>query len=155
MSTRRFSTGLLILSLIAIAGVASAQTWSADQQEIWRIEEQQWKMSKDKDLTWIEKLVHPNISAWEVGRPAPQNRASLTRWARFSDASGTILEQEIFPISITVTGNVAVAQYTYMTVRENYKKDREAATGRWTDVFIKDGGRWQFIAWAGGDDPKK
>ena len=155
MPTRRFSTGLFILGLVAVSGVASAQTWSADQQEIWRIEQQQWQMSKDKDLTWIEKLVHPNISTWEVGRPAPQNKASLTRWARFTDASGTILEQEIFPISITVTGNVAVAQYTYMTVRENYKKDREAATGRWTDVFIKDGGRWQFIAWAGGDDPKK
>ena len=155
MSTRRFPAGLLVLSLVAIAGVASAQTWSADQQEIWRVEEQQWKMSKDKDLTWIDKLVHANISAWEVGRPAPQNKASLTRWARFSDASSTILEQEIFPISITVTGNVAVAQYTYMVVRENYKKDREASTGRWTDIFVKDGGRWQFIAWAGGDDPKK
>ena len=112
-------------------------------------------MSKDKDITWIEKLTHPNISAWEAGRPAPQNRASLTRWARFNDASSTILEQEIYPISVTVTGNVAVAQYTYMVVRENYKKDRETSTGRWTDVLIKDGGRWVFIGWAGGDDPKK
>jgi len=155
MSTRCFSKGLLVLSLVAIAGVASAQTWTPDQQEIWRIEDLQWKMSMDKDATWIEKLVHPNISSWEVGRPAPQNRASLTRWTRFNDASSTILEQEIFPISVTITGNVAVAQYTYMIVRENYKKEREASTGRWTDILIKDGGRWQFIAWAGGDDPKK
>ncbi len=155
MSTRRILTGLLVLSLVAIAGVASAQTWTPDQQEIWRVEDLQWKMSMDKDATWIEKLVHPNISSWEVGRPAPQNRASLTRWTRFNDASSTILEQEIFPISVTITGNVAVAQYTYMIVRENYKKEREASTGRWTDILIKDGGRWQFIAWAGGDDPKK
>ena len=28
-------------------------------------------------------------------------------------------------------------------------------TGRYTDVFIKEGGRWLFITWAGGDDPKK
>lgn len=27
--------------------------------------------------------------------------------------------------------------------------------GRYTDVFVKDGGRWQFLAWTGGDDPKK
>ena len=27
--------------------------------------------------------------------------------------------------------------------------------GRYTDVFVKDGGRWLFIAWTGGDEPKK
>jgi hypothetical protein len=56
---------------------------------------------------------------------------------------------------VTITGNVAVAQYRYRVVSENYKKERETVTGRWTDVFIKEGGRWLFIAWAGGDDPKK
>jgi hypothetical protein len=155
MSSRRFPLGLLLLLLVVLAGVASAQTWSSEQQELWRFEELQWKMSMDKDISWIDKMVHPNISSWEVGRPAPQNKASLTRWARFSDAGSTILEQEIFPISATITGNVAVMQYTYMIVRENYKKDRETSTGRWTDILMKDGGRWMFIAWAGGDDPKK
>ena len=24
-----------------------------------------------------------------------------------------------------------------------------------TDVFVEDGGRWLFLAWTGGDDPKK
>jgi hypothetical protein len=155
MSTRRFSPGLFLLLLAIFAGVASAQTWSPEQQELWRFEELQWKMSMDKDLTWIDKMVHPNMSAWEVGRPAPQNKASVTRWSRFSAASETILEQEIFPISATITGNVAVMQYTYVIVRENYKKDRETSTGRWTDILIKDGGRWMFIGWAGGEDPRK
>jgi hypothetical protein len=155
MSFIRFSLGLLFVALVAFTGVASGQTWSPEQQEIWRFEELQWKMSKDKDISWIDKMVHANISTWEAGRPAPQGKASLTRWVRYADASSTILEQEIFPISATITGNVAVAQYTYLIVRENYKKDRETATGRWTDILIKEGGRWQFIAWAGGDDPKK
>jgi hypothetical protein len=154
MGSRRFSTSLFLLLLVAGAGAASAQTWSPEQQELWRFEDLQWKMSMDKDISWIDKMVHPNISVWEVGRPAPQNKASVTRWSRFSNASSTILEQEIFPISATITGNVAVMQYTYVMVRENYKKDRETATGRWTDVLIKDGGRWMFIGWAGGDDPK-
>jgi hypothetical protein len=28
-------------------------------------------------------------------------------------------------------------------------------TGRYTDVLVKENGRWLFIAWAGGDDPEK
>lgn len=85
----------------------------------------------------------------------PQNKASLTRWNRYGDSNSTILEQELFPISITITGNTAVVQYRYMIARENYKKERQTVSGRYTDVLIKEGGKWMFIAWAGGDDPKK
>ena len=108
-----------------------------------------------KDLTWIDKMVHPNVSYWDADRPAPQNKASLSRWSRYTTANSTILEQEIIPISMTITGNVAVAQYRYVRARENYKKEREMVTGRYTDVLMKEGGRWLFLAWAGGDDPKK
>jgi hypothetical protein len=73
MAVQRFSVTFLSLALAAFAGAAAAQTWSPDQQEIWRFEEQQWKMAKDKDLTWIDKMVHPNVSYWDVDRPAPQN----------------------------------------------------------------------------------
>jgi hypothetical protein len=155
MSTSRLSQLLLSVCMMMLSGIASAQAWNAEQQEIWRLEELQWKMSMEKDHSWIEKMVHPNISYWESDKPTPQNKASLQRWNRYSAGNGSTLEQELFPISITVTGNVAVIQYRYITARENLKKDRETVNGRYTDVMIKENGRWMFIAWAGGDDPKK
>jgi ketosteroid isomerase-like protein len=151
----RTPLGLLLLALVAHTGTASAQTWSPEQQEIWRLEDQSWKMGAAKDLTWIDTMVHPNISFWEISSPAPQNKASLSRWAKYGSTASTVLEYEIFPISVTITGNVAVAQYSYLVASENYKKERETVTGRWTDVFIKEDGRWLFIAFAGGEDPKK
>lgn len=154
MSIRRFAL-IVPLGLAALASAASAQTWSAAQQEVWKLEEEQWQMAKDKDLSWIEKMVHANLSYWDSDQIAPQNKASLTRWNRYSSANSTVLEQEIFPISMTITGNIAVAQYRYTIARENYKKERETVSGRYTDVLMKDGARWMFIAWAGGDDPKK
>ena len=33
-------------------------------------------------------------------------------------------------------------------------KERETVTSRYTDVLINEGGRWLFIAWAGGDDTR-
>ena len=142
-------------ALAGFAGGAAAQTWSAEQQEIWQVEQQQWKMAAAKDLSWIDTMVHPNMRYWETGDPMPRDRASLKRWARLSNENGTVLEQEIFPISATITGNVAVVQYHYMIARENHKKERETVTGHYTDVLIKENGKWLFIAWAGGDDPKK
>ncbi len=147
----------LILVSIAVclfSSIASAQTWTAEEQEIWRLEEQQWKMGAAKDASWIETMTHPRISVWQAEDPMPSGKASLVRWTRYADTNTTVLEQEIFPISVTITGDVAVAHYRYRTAFENYKKEREMVTGRYTDVFIKEGNRWLFITWTGGDDPQ-
>lgn len=155
MITPKYSLTAVAVALCAFAGAALADAGSADQQEIWKVEHQQWQMAATKDDSWIESLLHPNLRYWETGTPMPRDRASLKHWSRYGNDSGTVLEWEIFPISATITGNVAVVQYNYMMARENLKKEREMVTGHYTDVLMKDGGKWLFIAWAGGDDPKK
>ena len=147
--------GSVLLAIVAHTSNVLAQTWTPDQQELWRLEEQQWNMAAAKDPSWIETMVHPNISYWGTDQPGPQNKASLARWAKYNYANSTVLEQELFPISMTITGNVAVVHYRYRVAVENYKKERETVTGRYTDVLVKEGNRWLFITWAGGDDPKK
>jgi len=108
-----------------------------------------------KDSSWIAKVVHPNLSYRERDTPAPQDQASLALWDRYNNANFAVLNQELFPISITITGNIAVVQYRYLTPPANHEKEHEMVTGRWTDVLVKDGGRWSFTAWADGDDPEK
>ena len=154
MSIRSVALCLTSLALAAFVSVAAAETWTAEQKEIWSFEEQQWKMAAAKDLSWIETMVHPSISYWETTQPMPRNKASLARWSKYDSTNSTVLEQELFPISATITGNIAVVHYRYQIARENYKKERETVTGRYTDILIKDNGRWQFLSWSGGDDPK-
>jgi ketosteroid isomerase-like protein len=155
MTKRVVLTGLWALAATMLSFGASAQNWNAEQQEIWNLELQQWKMAAAEDLSWIDSMVHPNLSYWESGQPMPQNLASLNRWNRYAAANGATLEQELMPISIAITGNVAVVNYYYQVAREDNDKKREMVTGRYMDVLMKDNGRWKFIAWAGGDDPKK
>jgi hypothetical protein len=96
------------------------------------------------ELSWIDTMVHQNLRFWETGAPMPRDKASLKHWSRFDADNGSTLEQELFPISATITGNIAVVQYKYMIARENNKKERETVTGHYTDVLVKDGGRWLF-----------
>ncbi len=155
MLNRMVAIAATVLALYAVVGTASAQEWSPEQQEIWKVEQQQWKMSAAKDQSWIDTMVHQNMRFWETGAPMPRDKASLKHWSRFDADNGSTLEQELFPISATITGNIAVVQYNYVIARENYKKERETVTGHYTDVLVKEGSRWLFLAWAGGDDPKK
>lgn len=155
MTGRVVSRGVIALAALLSSLGAAAQQWSAEQQAIWDLEQQQWKMAAAEDLSWTDSMVHPNLSYWETGQPMPQDLASLKRWNRYAAANGATLEQELMPISIVVTGNVAVVNYYYQVAREDNDKKREMVTGRYMDVLVKDNGRWKFIAWAGGDDPKK
>ena len=111
-------------------------------------------MAAAKDLSWIDTMVHSNVSFWDVDWPAPRNRASLSRWG-IRRQNNTTLEQELFLITIQITGPIAVVNYRYRLAMENFKKEREIVTGRYTDVLIRDGNRWLFITWSGGDDPKQ
>jgi hypothetical protein len=141
--------------LCGFAGPAAAETWNAAQQEVWNLEQQQWKMDSAKDTSWMDTMVHDNLRYWSTGDAVPRDKSSLKLWTRYNEQSSTTLVHELFPHSITITGNVAVVQYHYMVARENDKKERETATGQYTDVLIKEDGKWKFIAWAGGDLPKK
>jgi hypothetical protein len=149
----RKTFSLLCLALVAISAPIGAQTWNAEQQELWKMEDLQWKMNAAKDQSWIPKMVHPNMSAWENDSPSPQGVASLTKWNRHGNTQATTLEYEIYPLAATITGNIAVMQYTYRSATENSKKEHKYSNGRWTDVLIKENGTWKFITWAGGSDP--
>ena len=155
MSHRLACAALALGGVLTLASSASAQTWTAEQQEIWKFEQKQWQMEKDKDASWIETMVHPNLRYWGLGAPVPQDKASLARWNRYTSASSSVLEQELYPIAATITGDVAVVQYRYQIARENDKKERETVWGHYTDILIQETGKWLFIPWEGGDDPKK
>jgi hypothetical protein len=151
----RLTIGLLCAALAIGSTAAAAQSWTPEQQELWKLEELQWKMSAEKDLSWIPKMVHPRMSSWSNDRPAPSSYASLEKWDRYQSGESTTLVHEIYPIAATVTGNVAVMQYRYHVASENAKKERKETSGRWTDVLVKENGVWKFITWAGGADPEK
>jgi len=151
----RFTIGLLCAALAIASTTAAAQSWTPEQQELWKLEELQWKMGAEKDLSWIPKMVHPRMSAWSNDMPSPSTYASLEKWDRYESGESTTLVHEIYPIAATITGNVAVMQYRYHSASENAKKEHKSASGRWTDVLIKENGVWKFITWAGGADPEK
>ena len=115
-------------------------------------------MAKDKDLSWIpHKMVHPNLSYWGLNRQASAAEQgvahaleSLQQLQRHRPRTGALPH-----FGDDHPQHRSVHHPRYSIARENYKKERETFTGRYTDILVKEGGRWLFISSAGGDDPKK
>lgn len=65
---------------------------------------------------------------------------------------GRVVRYEIYPLSITINGNVAVAHYLYSTAYKPKNGEIEMSNGRYTDVLVRTEDGWKFLAWHGGDD---
>jgi ketosteroid isomerase-like protein len=148
--------GAVLVSMIAFVFPLSvaAQAWDSDQTEVWKTIVAQWEASQAKDLTWIENDLHPEFLGWSDENPMPSSKAAVQRWTGYSVENSTTLAQELYPVGIVVAGSTAVAHYFYSTAAEGRDGKRKTTHGRYTDVLIKQGDRWLFIAWRGGDDPK-
>jgi ketosteroid isomerase-like protein len=69
-------------------------------------------------------------------------RASLRNWKR--------IFHDVHPLAIDIHGDVAIVFYSFNTETEHPDGSRTTATGKWTDIFRKQGDRWLLIADAGG-----
>ena len=102
---------------------------------------------------WITTYVHEKALIWNNGRPMPRGKSSAQKWSRYGMENSTGLIQELYPVGIIVHDNTAVAHYFYSEAAEDRKDERKTVHGRYTDILVKEKGKWRFLAWRGGANP--
>jgi ketosteroid isomerase-like protein len=141
-------TGVFLLSLTS----AYAQESADDSANVWSVIEEEWNADEKGDKKWPDRLLTDDFSGWGKDSPAPRSKSSTKMWDRFSDELGEMLAHELYPLSIVVHGDVAVAHYLYSSAFQSKDGDIEMSNGRYTDVLVRSDDGWMFLTWHGGDD---
>ena len=138
--------------LFFFASGAAAQDNSQDAADVWAVIESEWNADENGDREWPEKLLVEEFSGWSKNAPVPRAKSSIKMWDRFNEQIGIPVAHELYPYTIVVKGDTAVAHYLYSSAFK--KKDGEIimSNGRFTDVLIRTDDGWKFLAWHGGDD---
>lgn len=145
--------GVVVAFVFLAPLTARAQEWSAEQQEVWKFVEESWVADTSEDVTWVERMVHPDFMGWGTSYPMPRDRETYSRWNRYSDEAANTLIYSVYPVAIVVEGNTAVALYYGSIVEEDVKGDRETSHFREVDVLVRENGEWKFLSWMGADEP--
>jgi ketosteroid isomerase-like protein len=122
--------------------------WSRDQREVWATVQELWRVSSTGDLESWFSMVSDDFRGWSIADPAPMDketaryRASLRVWKR--------IFYHVHPLAIDIHGDVAIVFYSFTTESEYPDGSRVTASGKWTDIFRKQGDRWLLIADSGG-----
>ena len=138
--------------LLVLAPAAFAQDTSDDEANVLLVIENVWDADQKGDQDRVDDLLADKFMGWAKGSPAPRSKNSTSAWARFGKQIGRIERYELYPLSIAVEGDVAVAHYLYSVAYKPKGDDVEMRNGRYTDVLVRTDDGWKFIAWHGGDD---
>lgn len=141
------------LSTLLLSGSAAlAQDSADDQAAVWATIEEVWSAEERGDESWVDTNLSADFVGWPDSSPAPRSKGSTRMWARFNSENSKGLAHELYPLSIIVHGDMAVAHYLYTMATQAKDKMIVTSNGRYTDVLVRDGSAWKFISWHGGDD---
>ena len=168
------TTAVLRIALLSVGlfsfGMLQAQdaelATTDESADVWAVVEAQWNAEEeggrgwinnllteeDGGESWIDELLAENFAGWSKDSPAPRSKSSVAMWDRFAATQGKMVAHELYPLSIIVHADVAIAHYLYTSANEDTDGKVEMSNGRFTDVLVRSEDGWQFIAWHGGDD---
>jgi Domain of unknown function (DUF4440) len=144
-----FSHGLLILLILCSANFAQTQKKSETKQskaeaELMKIERDIGEANIRRDKAYFERIEADEFIFTDSGggiTTKAEDVASLDEPAGEFKLVSYIVDE----MKVSVYGNTAVVTGRTTTVSRG--KDREVTNkSRFTDVFVKRGGRWQLVA---------
>ena len=147
-------TTRLVLVLLGslLISTTMAQDSSDDEAGVLLTIEREWEASREGNHDEVDDMLTQDFMGWGKSSPAPRTKKSNSQWRRFNVQMGSVVRYELYPLSITVHGDVAVAHYLYTTAFESKDGETEISNGRYTDVLVRTEDGWKFVAWHGGDD---
>jgi ketosteroid isomerase-like protein len=143
---------VLFASLVAACAPCGvlAQQWSAEQQEVWQSVEAYTEAFAQGELDEFLSYFHEDFTGWNIGDAVPRNKAFVEKAVSQAFLSQQMLWYHLTPLIIEVHGDVAVVHYYATWTRGGMDGTESTTTARWTDVLLKQGGRWVMIADHGG-----
>lgn len=120
------------------------EDWTAAQQEVLAFEE---ACVTTNNVDELNACFHEDFEGWGMDATVPTTKAD--RKGIFENGFASFDADVLLfkPLSVIVKGNMAVVNYLTVAKITNKATDEvNYETQRWTDVCLKDGGKWTWIA---------
>lgn len=146
-----YTAVILFLIMGLSSAPASAQEWSSEQKEVWKTVSDYWSVMAKGDVNGFIDYFHTDYSGWGYEMKVPSNKEDAKKWLTFGAQGKKILIYDIKPLSIRTMGDFAFVHYYFAMISESEGK-KKPTEGRWTDILVKEKGKWLLVGDHGGDE---
>ena len=146
--TRNLLAASAALFVMASAQIAAAQmpTWSPQQAEVWKFVEQSWVDDVAQNGKWPADYADPQMVTWSAEFAAPRGKDATVRWTKFQNSQGKVLQYELAPQTISLSGNTAVVTYALTIVAQRGTEKPDWGKEAIVETLVRSGGGWKFLA---------
>ena len=130
--------------IVSTPKFSSAQEWTKEQKEVLQATETMFKYWANRDIEKYMTCLHDDFTGWFATDPLPLDKTSLQKWESFNLKNSKILEYEVKPVAITVSGDIGLIHY-YLTVIREDDNVIKLVYSRWTDIYKKENDKWLNI----------
>ncbi|MDP2324142.1 MAG: nuclear transport factor 2 family protein [Gammaproteobacteria bacterium] len=124
---------------------------SPEQRDLWVRVCELWEQSRGRDRTLIGASIHPGYVGWDMSAEVPHNKAAAI--AAVTDDAPELKDYALFPLSIqTYDHSVGIVHHTYRATVQPRGAAPLEVTGKWTEVYLRQGSAWMMIAVSGRPD---
>lgn len=142
-------------AIIVSSANSFAQQWTSEQKEVWQTEINNWDALKSGNLNDFESYFADSYMDWDFQNTAPQNKTDAAKGLGDFLQNNTIKYYTLTPIVIWVKGDFSYAMYYYTILSKNKVTGKEdQSEGNWTDILMKQGGKWLLVGDRGGKTSK-
>jgi len=139
------SAALFILTAAPNAG-AQMPTWSAEQTEAWRVIQQSWADDVAQNGKWPANYADPQMVVWSAEFAAPRGKDSAVRWTKFGTTQGKVIQYELSPQSISLSGDTAVVTYALTIVTQRGTDKPDWGKEGIAETLVRSGTGWKFLS---------
>lgn len=126
--------------------------FSPEQRELWTQVDALWAWSRDGDTERIRAALHPRYVGWDLNAPLPHDRDDAVR--SVSGEAPALHDYQLRPLSVEIyDGRVGVVHYTYTATAGAQGEPPATVTGRWSEVYLREGSDWTLVSVSGRPDP--
>jgi hypothetical protein len=111
-----------------------------------------WELSQSRDRELIGASIHPQYVGWDMAAELPHGKEAAI--ASVSGDAPELRHYSLFPHSVQVYEHVlGVVHYSYQATVQPHGGAPLAATGKWTEVYLRQNNAWTMVAVSGRPDP--
>jgi uncharacterized protein DUF4440 len=137
-----------IVTVVAVLVCGTARSFATDQEDrLLKVRETVWRSWFANDASALRELVPPGTIVISSGEPEWKHQAEVLQSAvDFQAQGGRLIRLEFPRTEIQRFGEVAILYSRYIVETET-KGKRSVSSGRATEVFVLQDGRWTNPGW--------
>jgi ketosteroid isomerase-like protein len=138
---------IAVIAVLLTARSFAAQP-SAEEKEVWSMEDNYWRYVQANDLERYRTLWHTDFLGWPLTSPEPARKSQITDWIILHTTKGeTLKSYELERLAAQVTGEHATVAYRVRLIWLDKQGTANPGSLRVIHTWIRNGDhKWQIIS---------